>query len=93
MPCTNPLTPVIADAGFTIITPDGPEIFDQEYETIVPSVSTPKPFNVILFAGNTMVWLGPALAAGARFPAAFTVTCMVSRSIAPLLSVTFSSNL
>ena len=58
----------------------------------MPSASVPVPATEVLFVGKVIVWSTPAKATGGILGAGFTVTCKVSLALAPLLSVTFSSN-
>src|ERR1035437_1131538 len=91
-PCTNPVTVVAEEAALVIVPAEGPDIFVQLYEDMLPSASVPLPANDVVLTGNVMVLLEPALATGAMLEAAFTVTCIVSLPVAPLLSVAFNSN-
>jgi len=59
---------------------------------IVPSISVPIPFKLVEFVGSVIVISAPALAVGTLFGAGFTVTCIVSFPVAPLLSITVNSN-
>ena len=80
---------VVAEVGDKIVALL-PEIFVHRYEEIVPSVSAPVPASVTLFAGKVIVLSDPALAVGATFAAAFTITVTWSVPMAPALSVTFN---
>src|SRR6187399_2890095 len=91
MPCTIPVTVVVAEFGLVIVPAVGPAILVHRYAVILPSASVPLPESVTVFVGSVIVWFGPAIAVGGIFPAGLTVTCMVSLPKAPLLSVTLNS--
>ena len=59
---------------------------------MLPSVSVPLPFKAVVLEGKVIATSEPALAVGAWLAALFTVICMVSLPVAPLLSVTVNSN-
>src|SRR6185295_7890209 len=90
VPCTRLYKPVVAELVLANVYPVGPLMRVHAYVAMVPSASLPLPYKVVVLTGKVIVISAPALAVGAWFVEALTLTVTRSVAVAPLLSVTVS---